>query len=183
MWLLFSFLTVYVSKIVFIVFDLIGKLPQLFNRPRIKAFRVIAVAAGAVLFLTMWWGALVNRYAIDTVPVEFSDPTLPQSFDGYRIAQISDLHVGTFGEDTTFVSRLVDTINALHPDLIVFTGDIVNSRSSELAPHTAPLSRLRATDGVLSILGNHDYGDYANWQSPQAKAQNLANLKSMQKSM
>ena len=66
-------------------------------------------------------------------------------------------------EDTAFVSRLVDAVNALNPDVVVFTGDIVNRRSTELLPFVQPLSRLKAPMGVYSVLGNHDYGDYYNW--------------------
>lgn len=71
---------------------------------------------------------------------------------------------------------MVADINALNPDLIVFTGDIVNRRTSELFPFTGPLSRLNAPDGVYSILGNHDYGDYYNWHTPEAKANNMTKM-------
>ena len=121
----------------------------------------------------MWWGALINRNRIQVNEVEIEIDRLPESFDGYRIAQLSDLHVGTFGTDTTFISRLTDRVNSLHPDLIVFTGDIVNRHSGELTPFVKPLSRLSAKDGVISILGNHDYGDYFNFPTPYHKEQNM----------
>ena len=108
---------------------------------------------------------------------------MPAEFEGYRIAQISDLHVGTYGNDTAFVSSLADRLNALDADLIVFTGDIVNSRAAELVPHAGPLSRISAPDGVLSILGNHDYGDYASWPDAAAKRENMELLKSLQGKM
>ncbi|MDE6394870.1 MAG: metallophosphoesterase, partial [Duncaniella sp.] len=108
---------------------------------------------------------------------------VPDGFDGYRIVQISDLHTGTYGSDTTFVAALVDRINTLSPDLVVFTGDIVNSRSYEITPHIATLSRLRARDGVYSILGNHDYGDYATWSSQADKDESIRYLKRSQADM
>ena len=128
-------------------------------------------------------GALVTRYDIEVKPVSVAVSGLPDTFDGYTIAQISDLHVGSYGTDTTYVSRLVDSINALQPDIIVFTGDIVNRTTAELHPFVAPLSRLQAPDGVLSILGNHDYGDYYEWDSPQAKTDNMRLMHQLQQQM
>ena len=183
MWMLFSFATVYLSKVIYVVIDLIGRIPQLFRCKRMSYSRIIAGVMSVIVFLLMWWGALVNRFSIDTVRLDFSDPSLPQSFDGYKIVQISDLHVGTFGDNTAFLSRLVDSINVLKPDLVVFTGDIVNTRSDELLPHVNTLSQLKAPDGVISILGNHDYGDYANWPSMSDKDRNLEDLKMMQRNM
>ena len=97
--------------------------------------------------------------------------------------QISDMHLGSYGNDTTFVAKLVDSINALHPDVVFFTGDIVNRCSDELKPFMSVLSRLNAKDGVYSIMGNHDYGDYRNWQNPQDKINDRIKLKDMQRQM
>jgi hypothetical protein len=129
----------------------------------------------------MWWGAAITRRQIDVVNVEISSPRLPAAFDGYRMVQISDLHVGTWGEDTSFVAELVDSVNAQHPDIILFTGDIVNRESTELAPFLNTLARLHAPDGVYSILGNHDYGDYVDWPSAADKRDNLQLLKNWQR--
>ncbi len=112
---------------------------------------------------------------------EFAD--LPEDFDGYKIVQFSDFHVGTYGSDTAFVSEVVDVMNGLGADAIFFTGDIVNRRTGELTPFVKPLSRLHAPDGVYSILGNHDYGDYCTWESDADKAENLEEMKSLQKEM
>ena len=124
---------------------------------------------------------MVTRNNIDIVNVEFSSPKLPAAFDGYRIVQISDLHTGTWGTDTRFIERLVDSVNAQKPDLILFTGDIVNRQSAELAPFLGVLSRLHARDGVYSVLGNHDYGDYVDWPSAEEKRANLQLLKDWQR--
>lgn len=106
-------------------------------------------------------GALVNRFRVDVREVDFEFPHLPAAFDGFKIVQISDLHVGTYGDDDRFVRKLVGVINGLHPDAVMFTGDIVNRHSSELIPFVDALSGIEAPYGVFSILGNHDYGDYA----------------------
>lgn len=183
MWMLFSYLSVYFAKYLFVLFDLLARIPELFRAPRARWLSRTGAVLGGVFFLSIWWGALFGRYIIDVKEVEIPVSDLPESFEGLRIAQISDLHTGTFGTDTTFVSRLVDSINAQRPDVIVFTGDIVNQRSAELEPHLRPLSRLKAPMGVYSILGNHDYGDYSNWPGPYAKEANLEQLKEMQTRM
>ena len=85
---------------------------------------------------------------------------LPKSFEGYKILQISDLHVGTFLESPSFVEKLVEKINSLSPDLIVFTGDLVNIKATEVVPFVKILKKLKAKDGVYSVLGNHDYCEY-----------------------
>jgi len=183
MWVLFAYFSVYLPKYIFCLFDLIAKIPQLLHRKRIKALSIGGIALACVTFCAMWWGALINRYHIDINHVEISDSRLPASFDGLTIAQISDLHTGTYGTDTAFVSKLVETINGLHPDIVVFTGDIVNRHTSELEPFTSTLSRLRAPMGVYSILGNHDYGDYYNWPSEAAKAENMELMYRLQAGM
>lgn len=183
MWMLYTFLSVYIAKYIYVVIDIIAYIPCVVHRKRVKTISVIAFVVSVFTFAVMWWGALVDRFMIDVREVEIARTDIPKSFDGYRIVQISDLHTGTFGNDTAFVSRLVDKINSLSPDLVVFTGDIVNSRSYELTPHAAPLSRLRAKDGVYSIMGNHDYGDYATWDSAADKKKSVQYLKDLQSSM
>ncbi|MDE7149083.1 MAG: metallophosphoesterase, partial [Bacteroidales bacterium] len=101
---------------------------------------------------------------------------IPDALSGYRIVQISDFHIGSF-VGTGFVERVVREAMALEPDLVVFTGDIVNFGSAELLPHVDVLSGLHARDGVYAIMGNHDYGDYVGWESAEAKAANLRLLK------
>ena len=172
MWMLYVYLSIYFAKFAYVVISIIGRLVRLIAKPKFKwrpSCR-IGIVAALVVFAVMWEGILYTRYDIDVNRVDISSPRLPKSFDGYKIAQISDLHVGTWGNDTTFISNLVDSVNALKPDLIVFTGDIVNRRTEELEPFISPLSRLSAPDGVFSILGNHDYGDYMDWDSQIGRA-------------
>jgi hypothetical protein len=183
MWLLFGYLSVYISKISFIAFDLIASIPKLWHRKRLSAISWIGVVVSIAVFGTLWWGALINRFALQTHEVTIEVPGLPKSFEGFRIVQFSDLHVGTYGTDAHYVGTVVDSINALRPDAIFFTGDIVNRRSDELQPFVATLSRLHSPNGVYSILGNHDYGDYNSWASPQDKADNMELLYRLQRNM
>lgn len=183
MWMIFFYLMVYTAKLLFIIFDLLSYLPELFHKPRAKWLSYTGMAMAIATVLVMSWGAFINRFAIKVNEIPVAIENLPPGFKGYRIAQISDLHVGTFGQDTTFVSKLVDRVNSLHPDMIVFTGDLVNRHSEELRPFIKPLSRLDAPDGIYSILGNHDYGDYYTWTSDHDKERDLEKLIDMQLSM
>ncbi len=176
MWMIFVYLMVYVSKLLLVIFDLLASISTLFGRPRLKWLTRCGEVLALLTALTMAWGAWINRYRLQVNEVTIEIADLPESFDGYRLAQISDIHLGTFGSDTTFINRLVERVNALDPDMIVFTGDIVNQRASEAEPFIGPLSRLTARDGVFSILGNHDYGDYVRWPSEADKEENMERL-------
>ena len=95
MWLLYTYLTIYVPKIIFIIFDLAGRIPRLWHGRTCKALTLTGVIVGVVVFGLMWWGALINRMRVQHTSVEIEIAGLPEAFDGYRITQISDLHTGT----------------------------------------------------------------------------------------
>jgi hypothetical protein len=183
MWLLYTYLAFYLPKFLFVIFDAIGKIPQLWHRKPIKPFTWFGVALSLIVFVLMWWGALINRFNTQVRELVVEVDNLPEEFDGYRMAQFSDFHVGTYGNDTAFVSEVVDRINAVGADVILFTGDIVNRRTDEIKPFIKPLSRLSAPDGVYSILGNHDYGDYSDWETPEDRIANNNELAKIQKDM
>lgn len=181
MWGIYSYLTVLIPKLIFCLFSWLGCLPRLWKGGAIKLGKWIGVPLGIIIFIAMWWGATITRQQIEVTHVTVVSPKLPEAFNGYRIVQISDLHVGTWGEETRFINKVVDSVNAQKPDLILFTGDIVNRQSSELAPFMKSLARLHAKDGVYSVLGNHDYGDYLDWPSSTEKRDNLQLLKNWQR--
>ena len=109
--------------------------------------------------------------------VEICHEDIPESFDGYRIAQFSDLHLGTYkvyAEDVP--ARLRDRINEVNADLIVFTGDIVNNRANELDGFENQLKGMKAKDGIYAIMGNHDYSTYIYWKSAEKRKENIRNL-------
>lgn len=182
MWTMFAFFSVYIPKAVFVVFDLLAKIPQLFGRRKLillSRFGLLGIAVFAVL----WWGALVERYQLNVNEVEIARDDVPAGFDGFRIVQFSDIHVGSYGNDTAYIAKLVDRINSLDADIIVFTGDAVNRKSSELRPFVSPLSRLKAPYGVYSVMGNHDFGDYVRWSDNSEKIENLADMYQLQADM
>lgn len=183
MWTLYSYISVYVPKYIYALFALVQQaLGRLFRR-KLHGIGIAGVSVAGVLFVMMWWGALINRFNIDVNEVEVHIPDLPSQFDGYRIVQLSDIHAGTYGTDTTFLHDVVERVNALRPDVVLFTGDIVNRHSPELEPFTSTLGAIKAPDGVWSVMGNHDYGDYYRWPSPEAKQADIAHLHSLQESM
>lgn len=180
MWMILFYIAVYGGKITFVIFDLLASVPLLFKRKRLRYISWFGAAAGVAAGLTVLWGAFINRFNLHVTEQTIEVENLPESFENYRIVQISDLHVGTYGSDTSFIEKLVNKVNSLEPDMIVFTGDLVNQHSGELEPFVTALGRLNATDGVFSILGNHDYGDYHNWESDKAKEENMERLMDLQ---
>lgn len=183
MWMMTIYMSIYISKFIYCLFSIIGRIPRLFKAGRWCWTKYVGLLVAVGGFASIWVGVSYTRSHLQTVSVTVESDRLPDSFDGYRIVQISDLHLGTWGDDTSFVRQLVDSVNSLNPDMVVFTGDIVNQKSDEIKPFMQILSQLKAADGVYSILGNHDYGDYVDWPSQEAKRQNLDNLKKYQAEM
>lgn len=183
MWLLTVYLSFYIPKYIFIIFDLLASIPRLWRKRRIKPLSMIGFILALVAFATIWWGALINRSHTQVTEEDIFIPDLPEAFEGYRIVQFSDFHLGTYGRDTSFVSKVVAEINALSPDMIVFTGDLVSRKTTELLPFVNVLNKLHAPDGVYSVLGNHDYGDYYNWKNETQWRNNIVRLIDLQKEM
>lgn len=122
-----------------------------------------------------------QHFQVEATTIESED--IPQGFDGYRIVQLSDMHVGSWNGDTRAMEKAVGMVNDLHPDLIVFTGDLVNNLASEVEPFVPIFSRLKARDGVYSVLGNHDYSAYIHWENPEDQQKEVARLKQKQAGM
>lgn len=128
-------------------------------------------------FLSILYGITIGKfnYQVEKQEIYFDD--LPKQFDGLKIAQISDLHVGSLGDrHRDNIEEAIELLNAQQPDLIFFTGDLVNNTADELDKWIPVLKKLNAKTGMFSILGNHDYGDYASWDSDEAKKENLESL-------
>ena len=115
--------------------------------------------------------------------ITFTSPDLPPYFDGYRLVQITDFHLGSFPPGNDFVQKVVDATNNEEPDMILFTGDLVNNQASEVEPYLDTLRQLHASDGIYSIWGNHDYCEYGNNHSIGALKRNRRMLYGYQESL
>ncbi|MHA4807747.1 metallophosphoesterase [Flavitalea flava] len=141
----------------------------------------LGLGIGGTLFSSLIYG-FSNKYNYELRRVKLSFDNLPASFRGIKIIQLSDIHAGSFS-DKQAVQRGVDKVMNEKPDLILFTGDLVNDVAGEMKDYTDIFSQLKAPMGVFSTLGNHDYGDYVWWETPEMKKANLENLKHLQQNM
>ena len=162
-YMLYTFFAILVPKALGMVIYVIG------HWLRQRWLTVCAFIVAALVFGIMWWGAIVTPGKIEVKEVELAFDRLPDAFDGYRIVQWSDAHLGTYNGCRAIVEKQIQTINDLHPDLICFTGDLVSRETDEAEPYRDLLARLHASDGVFSVLGNHDYDNYVHWNDEKAK--------------
>ena len=176
MWAFYAFFLVYMPKWFYAILSLFDYLPRLWHKRRGRWGHIAGAALALFVAASMLYGAFYARQHPVYNERTISFDRLPEGFDGYRIVQFSDLHIETLGSAGRYLPEWVDRINSLHPDLIVFTGDLVNRQGGELPLYMNELSRLTATDGVYSVLGNHDYGDYYHWTSPADQAKTLQKL-------
>ena len=132
-------------------------------RTRHRWLRVSLLLALLLCWYVLLYGTFVGPRQLTVRQVEFVSDELPAAFDGYRIVQFSDVHIGSFtGWREPLLARAIDSINAQNADLIVFTGDLQNKYPDEIEKHTKQLSRLKSKDGICSVLGNHDYPEYSD---------------------
>ena len=149
--------------------------------PRSTFLSWLGLGLGGTLFGTLLFG-FSNKYNYQVKKIKLSFKNLPAAFKGMRMVHISDIHSGSF-QDIRAVNKGIDLILKQQPDLIVFTGDLVNDRATEMDPYQNSFGRLTAPLGVFSTLGNHDYGDYVQWPTAQAKIDNLEALKKVHANM
>lgn len=157
-------------KVVFILFD--AFLPWFF---------ALIPALGVMGWFA--FGFIEGWKRLELKHITFTSPDLPPYFDGYRLVQITDFHLGSFPLGNDFVQKVVDATNNEEPDMILFTGDLVNNQASEVEPYLDTLGQLHASDGIYSIWGNHDYCEYGNNHSIGALKRNRRMLYGYQESL
>lgn len=157
-------------KVVFILFD--AFLPWFF---------ALIPALGVMGWFA--FGFIEGWKRLELKHITFTSPDLPPYFDGYRLVQITDFHLGSFPPGNDFVQKVVDATNNEEPDMILFTGDLVNNQASEVEPYLDTLGPLHASDGIYSIWGNHDYCEYGNNHSIGALKRNRRMLYGYQESL
>lgn len=168
--LLFLF---YIPKLVFIFVSLLW-LPFSRIRPSFKKKSLwTAATISGVCFFTILHGITYNRYNYKIENTSVCFPQLPSAFENFKIVQLSDLHLGSHSSHYKGIPLLVEQVNRLNPDVILFTGDMVNNFASELRPWTEVLNRLKARYGKFAVTGNHDYGSYVRWKNPGKQHRNM----------
>jgi predicted MPP superfamily phosphohydrolase len=194
-----SFILFYLPKLIFIIFNLfddiifpIRKFITLRNQSkkesetkgkkitRRKFLNQVGIIFACLPILPLLYGIAHGRFDFTIRRQNLTFPRLPSSFNGLKIVQISDFHIGTFIHHYNQVEELVELVNAQKPDLILFTGDFINNYSSEMDPFVDILKKFRAKIGKYSILGNHDYGEYVQWTTEKDKKANLERLIKLQ---
>ena len=199
-WVLSIFIAFLISKIFFVLVLFIGDLTRFlygiiryFVKPKSKTkepffparrrfVSEIAILVAAVPLSSLFYGMLKGKYDFKLHKQTLFFDDLPEAFDGFTITQISDIHSGSF-DNTEAVQRGIEMAKAQKSDLFVFTGDLVNNAAWEIEPYLSHFSQLKAPYGQFSILGNHDYGDYVQWNSEAEKAANLERLKQHHKTL
>ena len=146
---------------------------------RLKFFSQLAVTFTVIPAIGFVYGIIRGAYKYKVHKVTVPSSHLPEAFNGFKIVQLSDIHTGSF-IDNTALHKAFDIVMQQGADMILFTGDLVNNTSSETKGFEEVYSKLKAPYGVYSVLGNHDYGDYVEWESKEAKHENLEQLKATQ---
>lgn len=142
---------------------------------RRKFISLIGLGLGGVLSALFIDGITFGKYRHKVRRVKVKFANLPKSFKGYKVIQISDVHSGSFS-DPSKLQHAIDLINEQNPDLVLFTGDMVNNVADEFKPFIPLFSKIKAKDGKFAVLGNHDYGDYVKWNSKDEQNKNLETL-------
>lgn len=179
--LVYDFLRILASLVSFVLKKIKYRISMAFRPlPRSRWVTIICLCFGLFLFLTLAGGIFKGPYHFEVKNQEVVLKELPDGFDGIRILQISDLHLGNW-LSLNKMKELADLVNKQRPDLVLFTGDLVNYRSDEAYPYESILSEIKAPMGTYCILGNHDYGDYFRWKNDSLKKQNYLGLLSFYK--
>ena len=199
-YMLSIFITLFITKLVFVIVLSLGDLGRLVygvgnsivkhneksNEPffasRRKFISELAILLAAFPFTGFIYAMVRGKYDYKIHRETIYFDGLPEAFDGFTITQVSDIHSGSF-DNTAAVQRGIDLANSLKSDLFVFTGDLVNNAAWEIEPYIDHFKQLKAPFGQYSILGNHDYGDYIQWDNEAEKAANLDKLKQHHKAL
>ena len=198
-YLVSSFALFYFPKFVFIVFVLLKDIQLLFQKifnwvkrkkkkglspdnsgrkmERAEFLYQMGLVLAAVPFASILYGVTKGKFNYRVMRENLHFDNLPKSFKGLKIVQISDMHLGSFNKKFDQVAKAVELINEQEPDILLFTGDLVNNFAEETEGWAPVLSQLKAKIGKYSVLGNHDYGDYSEWKSAAAKEKNLDAIK------
>ena len=179
-----TFIVFVVPKILFFVISLLDiPLRYFFRKRKVHPFSILGTIVGITMAFIIIYGCIWGKERFEVKQIVFSSPNLPRNFDGYKVVQISDIHIGNWKGNKKVIEELVTLVNEQKADAVMVTGDLVHNTASELDGYEPILSGIKVPDGVYSILGNHDYASYRPWGSSEQKQTNLDDLKKRQADM
>jgi len=188
------FLSIYIPKLFYVAFALIELVLGLLAYPvylifseleglggfltggPLNFFSLLVLPLSVLTFFVIIFGILFGRFNYKVRPVEVLSKDLPPAFDGFKLVHISDLHLGSLFGHQDKIRKAIEMINRESPDLVMFTGDLVNNLAEEADGWTGLLAEMKSRFGNFSILGNHDYGEYYNWPDEEARMENMNQL-------
>jgi len=177
------YMAIALPQIIFAIISLPDIPFRIFFRWRLYPFTMLAMLSAVGTFFIVVYGATAGTTHFKVREISYESKEVPKSFDGYKIVQISDLHLGNWKDKRAAMEKMVTMINAQHADAVMITGDLVHHRATELNGVEDILSRIEAKDRVFSVMGNHDYGPYRRFKDKAEELQNLKDLKLRQSKM
>ena len=177
MWLILAFISIYIPKIIYAFFHFFNFSVKKILVKETNLFRYVGLVMGTLaLFLILYGGFFTpSNFKLRKVVIEIAE--LPAAFNGYRIIQFSDFHIGNWDQNYAIMAPISKLMNDQNPDMIVFTGDMVNNFANEANGWEPYFKQLKSKHGNYAIMGNHDYGNYAVWKSQKERDENLRKTK------
>lgn len=181
--LIFLLLLTVIPKYIFLLFSMAGKGIAMLWPTAANIGNITGIVCGLLMIMAFAYGMTRGWKRVTIMETHIEARHLPRSFDGYTMVQLSDFHIGTYRQSPDMVQEIVDKVNNIKPDIILFTGDMVNLSADELTPFIHILSKMKAKDGVYSIVGNHDYCTYGHHGNPMAATVDFNILMKMERKM
>ncbi len=177
MWLFFFFLLIYLSKLIHAFFYVLEYIYKKITGHESIYFYIARIGLNTYIVAAMLISAYITPRRFDVTHIQIPIKGLPAAFDGYRIVQISDLHLGSWNFKHKKLYPVLKLVNEQNPDIIVFSGDMVNNFADETASWQPYFAQLKAPYGKFAVMGNHDYGDYTDWKNDSLRADNSQRIR------
>lgn len=171
-WTLWSSILLILPSNIYALFYIIDKIQIIFSKKSCRTLHYVGATIASIVIVGLIAGVAI-RHKIEVREVVITSQNLPSNFDGIRIAHITDLHLGNLTPRDRYLERIINQLNTQHPDLLVFTGDMINLTAVEALGLDSLFTAVHAPLGRYAVMGNHDYGDYSHWPSDSAKQANL----------
>jgi predicted MPP superfamily phosphohydrolase len=167
----------YIPKLIHIIFYLLQRVYRRIFKRDSAYFTVIRIVLSSFAIGVMLISACITPRNFEVTHAKVSIPNLPSSFENYKIVLIADIHLGSWNRKYSKLKPVIKLVNDQHPDLIAFSGDMVNNFAAEAEGWRPYFMKLKAKDGKYAILGNHDYGDYTEWKSNKERTENRLQIR------